>query len=184
MQPTVLENYQEIIKELQIKVQNLEKNQQENAISILCSSNDLDKLMPTLIIANGAASSGMKVDIFFTLWGCLALQKKKIYKGKEFLERMMMMMTPKGLKGIGLSKMNMMGMGPIFMKLMMKKHKIPSLEELIQTALDLGVNIYSCQMTMGLMGITKEEMIDGISYCGVAAYIEQASRAKVTLLIG
>ncbi len=184
MQPTVLENYQEVLKELQIKVQNLEKNQQENALSILCSSNDLDKLMPALIVATGAASSGMKVDIFFTLWGCLALQKKKIYKGKGFLERMMMIMTPKGLKGIGLSKMNMMGMGPIFMKLMMKKHNIATLEELIQTALDLGINIHSCQMTMGMMGITKEEMIDGISYCGAAAYIEQASRAKVTLFIG
>lgn len=184
MQTVTLEGYQEVLNELKTKIHNLEKNQAENALSILCSSNDLDKLMPALIIATGAASSGMKVDVFFTLWGCLSLRKKKIYKGKGFLERMMMLMTPKGLKGIGLSKMNMMGMGPIFMKLMMKKHNIASLEELVQVALGLGVNIHSCQMTMGMMGITKEEMIEGISFCGVAAYIEQASKAKVTLFIG
>ncbi len=177
-------NYQELLKELQFKIQNLEKRQPEDAVSIACSSNDLDKLMPALIIATGAASSGMKVDVFFTLWGLLALQKKKIFKGKGILEKMMMLITPKGLKGIGLSKMNMFGLGPFFMKLMMKKHHITPLDELVQHALELGVNLHACQMTMGMMGITKEEMIDGLSYCGVAAYIQQASKAKITLFIG
>lgn len=184
MQPTVFESYQELIKELQIKVQNLEKKQPEDSVSIICSSNDLDKLMPALIIATGAAGSGMKVDIFFTLWGTLALQKKKSYKGIGFLEKMFKLMTPKGFKGIGLSKMNMLGLGPFFMKILMKKHHVASMEELFQNAIDLGVNIHVCQMTMGMMGIQKEEIREGVSFCGVAAYIEQASKAKVTLFIG
>lgn len=184
MDTIVFENYQKELKNLQTKLESLEKNQQENSVSIICSSNDLDKLMPALIIATGAAGSGMKVDIFFTLWGTLALQKKKTYKGIGFLEKMFKLMTPKGFKGIGLSKMNMMGLGPFFMKVLMKKHHVASLEELLLNAFDLGVNIHVCQMTMGMMGIQKEEIREGVSFCGVAAYIEQASKAKVTLFIG
>lgn len=160
-----------------------DEEEKEEIVSIVVSSNDLDKLLPAFIIATGACSMGMKAKLFFTLWGTTALKKKTIYKGKTLPEMMLTMMLPGQASQTKLSKMHMFGMGTGMMKMLMKKHHVTSLPDLMKLALDLGVEINACQMTMGLMGINQEELIDDISYCGVAAYLEGAARSKVTLFI-
>uniref|UniRef100_A0A7C4Y570 NADH dehydrogenase FAD-containing subunit n=1 Tax=candidate division WOR-3 bacterium TaxID=2052148 RepID=A0A7C4Y570_UNCW3 len=155
------------------------------SVSIVVFSGDLDKVMAAFIIANGAAASGMEVNMFFTFWGLSALRKKGAKaKGKRFIEKMFGMMLPNGAEKLALSKMHMFGMGTMMLKNVMKSKKIPSLPELIDMAKQLGVNLYLCEMSMNVMGLKREEFIDGIKdIVGVASYLEHASKANITLFI-
>jgi NADPH-dependent 2,4-dienoyl-CoA reductase/sulfur reductase-like enzyme/peroxiredoxin family protein/rhodanese-related sulfurtransferase/TusA-related sulfurtransferase len=147
-------------------------------------SGDMDKAIASLIIANGAASMGRKVTMFFTFWGLNVLRKHEpVRVQKDFLGKMFSGMMPRGTKKLGLSKMNMLGMGPKMIRLVMKKHNVDSLETLLQTALDNGVNIVACNMSMDLMGITEEELIDGVNLGGVATYLGAAEESNVNLFI-
>jgi peroxiredoxin family protein len=171
------------IAALEARLARVEQEMPEDSLSIIVSSNDFDKLMPAFILATGAASMDMKAHLFFTFWGTAALKKKTIYEGKSFMEKMMTFMMPSTIDSVGLSKMNMMGMGPAMFKMLMAKHNITSLPELVQLSMDLKVRMCACEMTMGLMGITREEMMDGLEYGGVATYLECASKAKITLFL-
>jgi len=147
-------------------------------------SGDLDKAIASLIIANGAASMGKKVTMFYTFWGLNILRKhESVSVKKDFLGRMFSGMMPRGTKKLGLSKMNMLGMGPKMIRLVMKKHNVDSLETLLQTALDNGVEMVACNMSMDLMGITEDELIDGIDLGGVATYLGEAQDSNVNLFI-
>lgn len=135
-------------------------------------SGDLDKAMASMIIATGAAAMGKEVTMFFTFWGLNILRKENAVPGpKGFLERMFGWMMPKGPNKLGLSKMNFAGMGPVLMKKMMKKHNVATVPELIEMAREMGVKIVACQMSMDVLGLTADEMMDGIEYAGVATYI-------------
>jgi len=171
------------LEQLEARLAALEGRQQDDAVTIVVSSNDFDKLMPAFIISTGAVSMGMKADLFFTFWGLTALRKKPLYKGKTMAEKMLTMMTPGNANKTGLSKMNMWGMGIWMMKQMMERHNVTTLPELMTIAQEMGVNMIACQMTMGLMGITQEEMIDGLEYAGVAKYLDLSARSKITLFI-
>jgi peroxiredoxin family protein len=151
--------------------------------TIVAFSGDMDKLMTAFIIATGAAAMGMEVSMFFTFWGLAAVKKKVVYRGKGFLERMMAVMLPSGPQRLGTSKMNMLGAGPCFFRTVMRKKNVQSLPELVDMARDLGIKMMACEMSMGVMGITREEMIDDLEYCGVAAYLGDASDSRVTLFI-
>lgn len=147
-------------------------------------SGDLDKAIASLIIANGAAAMGKKVTMFYTFWGLNILRKhQSVPVQKDFLGKMFSSMMPRGTKKLGLSKMNMMGMGPKMIRLVMKKHNVDSLESLLQTALDNGVKMVACNMSMDLMGIKEEELIDGIDLGGVATYLGEAQDSNVNLFI-
>lgn len=147
-------------------------------------SGDLDKAMAGLIIANGAAAMGDEVTIFFTFWGLNILRKaQKIKVRKSFMEKMFGIMMPRGADKLGLSKMNMGGMGTTMMKDIMKKKRVSSLPELIESAQDLGVKFIACTMSMDIMGIKQEEIIDGVEYAGVATYLGEADEANVNLFI-
>lgn len=147
-------------------------------------SGDMDKAIASLIIANGAASMGRKVTMFFTFWGLNILRKHEAVKAeKDFLGRMFSGMMPRGTKKLGLSKMNMLGMGPKMIRMVMNKHNVDSLETLLQTALDNGVNIVACNMSMDLMGITEHELIEGVNMGGVATYLGAAEESNVNLFI-
>ena len=147
-------------------------------------SGDLDKAIASLIIANGAASMGKKVTMFYTFWGLNILRKPEhVSVKKDFISKMFTAMMPRGTGKLGLSKMNMLGMGPKMIKMVMKKHNVDSLEVLLKTALDNGVKMVACNMSMDLMGITEEELIDGIEYGGVATYLGAAEEANVNLFI-
>lgn len=175
----------EQIEELKKKVEALEKGTEEQ-ISMVVFSGDLDKLLAAMIIATGAAAYDMKVKLFFTFWAIAALRDPaKTVKGKNFMETMFGWMLPKGSGKTALSKMNMGGMGTSMMKGIMKKHNVASLEEMIKTAGELGVEIALCEMSMNLMGFKKEEMIDypGMTVCGVATFLSDASESKIQLFI-
>ncbi|MDX9872173.1 MAG: FAD-dependent oxidoreductase [Clostridia bacterium] len=152
--------------------------------TIIVFSGDLDKVLASFIIANGAASMGRPVTMFFTFWGLNVLRKaNKVKVEKTFIEAMFGGMMPRGAAKLKLSKMNMLGMGTALMKNIMKKKNVSSLEELIQKAQQNGVRIVACTMSMDVMGIQKEELIEGIDYAGVGTYLADAEESNVNLFI-
>lgn len=147
-------------------------------------SGELDKALASFIIANGAVAMGKKVTMFFTFWGLNILRKpEKIFVKKSLIESMFGFMMPRGSKKLKLSKMNMMGMGGKMIRMIMKNKNINSLEELIKSALDSGVEIVACSMTMDLMGLKQEELIDGVKIGGVGYYLGEAEESNVNLFI-
>ncbi|WP_338967225.1 CoA-disulfide reductase [Fusobacterium polymorphum] len=166
----------------------IEKNQ-ENVIiednsnmTMVVFSGDLDKAIAAFIIANGALTMGKKVTMFFTFWGLSILKKKNLAK-KSFIEKMFAMMLPKNSQDLPVSKMNFFGIGAKMIRSVMKKKNIMSLEELIKKAIDSGVNITACTMSMDVMGISEEELIDGINYGGVGQYLGEAEKSNNNLFI-
>lgn len=152
--------------------------------TLVVFSDDLDRALASFVIANGAAASGKKVSIFFTFWGLNVIKKeKKPSVQKNFLDRMFGMMLPANSKKLGLSKMNMGGLGSKMMRYIMKKKRIDSLESLMMQAKNNGVEFISCSMSMDVMGIKKEELIDDITIGGVAAYLDRTENANVNLFI-
>lgn len=145
---------------------------------------DMDKAMAAFIIANGAAAMGSQVTMFFTFWGLNVLRKgQRIKVKKGFMEKMFGMMMPRGVDKLKISRMNMAGMGTVMMKKVMRKKNVSSLQELMESAMKNGVRIVACTMSMDVMGITKEELVDGIEYAGVASYLGAADEANVNLFI-
>ncbi|MCA9258266.1 MAG: DsrE/DsrF/DrsH-like family protein [Planctomycetales bacterium] len=151
--------------------------------TIVAFSGDMDKLMAAFIIATGAAAMGMEVCLFFTFWGLAAVKKQTLYRGKGILERLMAAMLPSGPHRLSTSKMNFLGAGPTFFKTVMRRKNVTSLPELVELAQELDVKMVACEMSMGVMGVTREEMIEGLEYGGVAAYLGDAAQSKVTLFI-
>jgi len=150
--------------------------------SIVVFSGDMDKVMAAFIIATTAAASGIETTMFFTFWGLQAL-KKKVSTGRTLFERMLSMFL-RDIDGIGPSKLNMGGMGRWMFKKMMKQHQVATLPELRQMAVDLGVKLLACQMSMEVMGIRREDLIDEVSdVVGAATYIAEANQSHITLFI-
>jgi len=180
-----MESIEQSIKELQQKVASLEKGT-EDQLSMVVFSGDLDKLLAALIIATGATAMDMKVKLFFTFWATTALcDKTKKIKNKDFMSKMFGLVLPKGTSKLKLSKMNMGGIGTSMLKSLMKKKNVASLDELFKTAAELGVEINVCEMSMDLMGIKKEELIDypNLNICGVATFLIDAEESKIQLFI-
>ncbi len=147
-------------------------------------SGDLDKAIASFIIANGAATMGKHVTMFFTFWGLNVLRKpQKVKTPKNIIEKAFGMMMPRGSKKLGLSRMNMGGMGAKMIRGVMKNKNIQSLEDLMEAAIESGVEIVACTMSMDVMGIKKEELIDGITYGGVGYYLGQADDSNINLFI-
>ncbi|WP_127836519.1 CoA-disulfide reductase [Clostridium prolinivorans] len=159
-------------------------NEVKDNKTMIIFSGDLDKAIASFIIANGAASMGKKVTMFFTFWGLNILRKpEKVKVNKGFIDKMFGFMMPRGSKKLKLSKMNMMGMGGKMIRKVMKDKNVASLEELIQSAINSGVEIVACQMSMDIMGIKKEELIDGVKIAGVGYYLGEAEDSNVNLFI-
>ena len=152
--------------------------------TIIVFSGDLDKVLASFIIANGAAAMGRPVTMFFTFWGLNVLRKSEKQKvSKSFIEKMFGTMMPRGVHKLKLSKMNMGGMGTAMMKKIMNDKNVDSLEMLIQKAMKAGVKIVACTMSMDVMGIKEAELIDGVELGGVGAYLGDAEEANVNLFI-
>jgi len=147
-------------------------------------SNDLDKIIATFIIANGAAAMGRKVTLFFTFWGLNVLRKhEKVSVKKDIFGKMFGFMMPRGTKKLSLSKMNMGGMGALMIRYLMKNKNVLSLEDLILQAKENGVNFVACNMSMDIMGIKKEELIDFVTIGGVASFLGSAEESDMSLFI-
>ncbi|MCC5466292.1 CoA-disulfide reductase [Pelosinus baikalensis] len=152
--------------------------------TIVVFSGDLDKAMAAFIIANGAASMGKKVTLFFTFWGLNILRKPEhIPVEKGFMDKMFGFMMPRGSKALKLSNMNMLGIGTQMMRMVMKNKNVSSLEELIQSAMAAGIEIVACQMSLDVMGLKQEELLDGVKVGGVGYYLSEAEDSNVNLFI-
>lgn len=158
-----------------------------NSKSMIVFSNDLDKAIASFIIANGAAAMGRKVTMFFTFWGLNILRKPEGAGvgrvKKDLLSKMFGIMMPKGSTKLSMSKLNMAGIGPKIIRSLMNKKNVSSLEELIDQAMKSGVNFVACNMSMDLLGIKKEELIDGVTIGGVASFLGSAEESDMSLFI-
>lgn len=152
--------------------------------TLILFSDDLDKALATFVLANGAAATGEKVTIFFTFWGLNVIKKRlKPSVKKDIFGKMFGMMLPSDSSRLKLSKMNMAGIGAKMMRKVMRIKGVDSLESLRRQAADNGVEFIACQMSMDVMGIQREELIDGVTIGGVATYMERADEANVNLFI-
>lgn len=157
----------------------------ENApekVSIIVFSGDMDKVMGAFIIAVGAAAFDMEVTMFFTFWGLKAIQKGNL-TGTSFFGRMLGMMNRGGVSRLGPSKFNFGGMGRWMFKKMMKNHNVTALPELVKQARELGVKMIACEMSMNVMEIGREDLVDGVDLAGVATFVADASESKFSLFI-
>lgn len=152
--------------------------------SFILFSDDLDKVLATFVLANGAAATGEKVTIFFTFWGLNAIKKQKKPKvTKDIFGKMFGMMLPGDSRKLKLSKMNMAGIGSKMMRHIMKKKNVESLESLRDMAIANGVEFIACQMSMDVMGVDKEELLDNVTIGGVATYMNRAEDSSLNLFI-
>jgi peroxiredoxin family protein len=155
----------------------------EDRLAMVVFSGDLDKAIAALIIATGAAAMGLETSMFFTFWGIGAVKKGKRYTGKNMLEQGFTAMLPGGLGQLGLSQMNFFGTGAQIIRKLMRDHAVSSPEELFAMAQELGVRMVVCDMSRELLGVRDEELIDNLETGGVATFLGDAARAKVTLFI-
>jgi peroxiredoxin family protein len=154
-------------------------------VTIVLLSGDLDRAMAAFIIATGAAAMGMKVTMFFTFWGLNTIRRNGASsQAKDWLRRMFGFLNKGGAERLPLSRFHFGGLGTRMMQKVMKQNKMPGVPELMETAMDLGVRFIACTTTMGLMGITKDTLIDGIDeFAGVTTYLAEAKQGSVNLFI-
>ena len=170
------------VKELEARLEKLEAKG-ENLTMVLMSG-DFDKVMGAFIIANGALAMGKNVTVFATFWGLDAIKKPSFdTSGRGFLEKMVLMMRPKGPMNLPTSKMNFAGIGPMLFKYMMGKKNVEGLDSLISMSLEFGIKIIACQMSMDVMGIKKTDLLDGVEVGGVAAFLQSSYKSNTTLFI-
>ncbi|MBI5640239.1 MAG: DsrE/DsrF/DrsH-like family protein [Nitrospirae bacterium] len=170
------------VEELGERLAVLEKK--KSNLTMVLLSGDFDRVMAAFIMANGALAMNKEVTMFVTFWGLDAIKKSTIStSGKTFLEKMVLWMRPKGPGELPTSKMNFAGIGPKLFRYMMGKKNIESLPSLIAMSLELGLRIIACQMSMDVMGIKKEDLIDDVEIGGVAAFLGASYESNTTLFI-
>ncbi|MBI5141773.1 MAG: DsrE/DsrF/DrsH-like family protein [Nitrospirae bacterium] len=170
------------IRELEERIDRLENK--GNSLTMVLFSGDFDKAMAAFIIANGALAMGKEVTIFVTFWGLDVIKKPAFStSGRGLLERILLRMRPKGPGRLAVSKMNYGGIGPRLFRYMMGKKNVEPLGALIAMAMEFGVRIVACQMSMDLLGIKKEDLIDGVEVGGVATFLGKAYEGQATLFI-
>jgi peroxiredoxin family protein len=171
-------------EEMEGRLAEIRERTVDDRATLVVFSAELDKVLTAFVIATGAASAGLETSIFFTFWGLAALKRKGAAGGpKSVMERMLAMMTPGSTESMGLSKLNFFGAGAVMLRKMMKDKDIASLEDLVAMARDLDVKMIACTMSMDALGVRKDELIDGLEYGGVATYLADAARSRVTLFI-
>ena len=176
------ESIEALVEKAEAPVQNPAAAQ--NGKTFVVFSGDLDKTIAAFIMANGAAAMGRRVTMFFTFWGLNILRRpEKVSVAKSFIEGMFGIMMPRGTKKLGLSRMNMGGLGAKMIRGIMKEKGVSSLEELIDSARAHGVRLVACQMSMDIMGIRKEELIDGVELGGVSTFLGSGEQSDMSLFI-
>lgn len=154
-------------------------------VTIVVLSGEMDRVMAAFIIATGAAAMGMQVTMFFTFWGLNAVRRKGTSSAaRDWLRRIFGLLNKGGADRLPLSRFHFWGLGTGMMKRVMKEHRMPDIPELMETARDLGVRCIACTTTMGLMGITKDTLIDGVDQlAGVTTYLAEARQGSVNLFV-
>jgi peroxiredoxin family protein len=154
-------------------------------MTIVAWSGTLDKAWPTLILATTAAASGIDVAVFFTFWGLRILQRNnKRVTGRNWKQKMLSVFNRGGTEHLGLSKLQMAGMGPVMMRQLAKEHKVAEPTELLEMAQQLGVKLWPCQMSLDLMGLKREDLIDGLpETVGAATALQRMGESEINLFI-
>ncbi len=161
----------------------IRERQPDNRVTLVVFSGDLDRQLASLVIATGAAAMGLDVSIFYTFWGLSALKKRTTLAGKSLKEKLFALMTPRRPGRMPVSKLNFGGMGRVMLKTMMREKQVASVEELFDMARQMDVKLIACTMSMDVMGITKDELIDGVALGGVATFLGDAARSRVALFV-
>jgi peroxiredoxin family protein len=156
-----------------------------NRVTIVLLSGDFDRVMAAFIIATGAAAMGMQVTMFFTFWGLNVIRREGATSGaRDWLRRMFGLLNRGGVGRLPLSRFHFWGLGTGMMKRVMRRHRMPDIAELLETARELGVRFIACTTTMGMMGVTKDTLIDGVDQlAGVSTYLAEARQSSVNLFI-
>jgi peroxiredoxin family protein len=154
-------------------------------MAIICWSNDLDRVWPVMILATTGAASGLEVDVFFTFWGLRVLQKNgQRVTGNNWMQKAESLFDHGGNEHLKLSKLHFGGMGTSMIKMLAKQHQVASVSELMEMAIEAGVRLHPCQMTMDLYGLKTSDFIDGIQpTLGAASFIDMAAKADIQLFI-
>lgn len=168
---------------LERKVAELEEALPEDRVSIVVFSGELDRVLAAFIIATGAAALGQQVSMFFTFWGYNAIRRKRVLKGKNLAEKMMAVMSPGDSRGLPVSRMNYFGVGAKMLRSMMEQKDVTSLEELIEMAREMDVEMIACDMSRDVMEIHDEELIDGLVPGGVGSFLADGLRSRITVFI-
>lgn len=155
----------------------------DDRASIIVFSGDLDKVLAGIIIATGAATMGLEVSMFFTFWGLGALKERRVLDGKSLSERMMAMLTPGSSLELAPSKLAFFGAGALVLRQMMRDKDVSSLEDLVALAEELGVKLVACEMSMDVMGVHAEELRAGVQLGGVATFLADAVKSRVSLFV-
>ncbi|HUV96182.1 MAG TPA: DsrE/DsrF/DrsH-like family protein [Acidobacteriaceae bacterium] len=176
---------QQAIQQLTERMNALEQSAGNNRLSIGVMSGNLDTTIAAFIIALGAVAYDMEVDMFFTFWATAALRDPKKSTRKGFLDKVFGWMLPRSSHALPLSKMQMAGIGPKMIRSVMRARGVKSLEQLMKEAAEFGVRIHVCEMSMGVMGLKEEEMIDypGIDYVGVGSFIQMIGESKQVVFL-
>jgi peroxiredoxin family protein len=168
---------------LERRVAELEAAMPEDRLALVVFSGDLDRVLAGFILATGAAAMGQAVDMYFTFWGLTALKQRTDLSGKTLLQKLMSLMTPGGSRELPVSRMNFFGVGARMLRAMMKQQNVESLEDLIALAREMGVNIISCDMSQGVLGIRDDELHAGLQHGGVGTFLGSALRSRAALFI-
>jgi peroxiredoxin family protein len=160
-----------------------EERKRTNRATLVVFSGELDRVLASLVIATGAAAMGLEVSMCFTFWGLSVLKRSRRLRRKDVMARALAMLTPAGLGALGVSKMNLAGLGAGALRRRMRATGVASPEELFALARESGVRLVACSMSMDLMGIERDELLDGVEVGGVATYLADASDSRVTLFV-
>lgn len=173
------------LAEVRKEIAELRERVPEDKAALVVFSDNLDRAIAAFIIASGAAAAGLETTMFFTFWGLSVIKKKNgaAVSKRDLMQKMFAAMTPGSSESLGVSKMNYFGAGAAMLRSMMKKQGVSSLEELIELARELGVRMIGCTMSMDIMGVDKDQLFDGVDLGGVAAFMGEAARARVSLFI-
>jgi peroxiredoxin family protein len=175
---------QALREEMDAKIAAVRARTVDDAATIVVFSGDLDKALTAFVLATGAAAAGLETSMFFTFWGLSVLKREGAAGGPKGLsERILALMTPASSEGLGTSRLSYFGLGGVMLRKLMRDKGIASLEELMALARELDVKMIACTMSMDAMGLRREELVDGLTFGGVATYMADAARSRVTLLI-
>jgi peroxiredoxin family protein len=179
------DDLRQAIQQLTERVDALELSAGNGRLSIGVLSGNLDTTIAAFIIALGAVAYDMEVDMFFTFWAIAALRDARKSPRKKFMDKMFGWMLPRSSHALPLSKMQMAGIGPKMIRSVMQSRGVKSLEQLMKDAAEYGVRIHVCEMSMGVMGMKEEEMIDypGIDYVGVGSFIQMINESKQVIFL-
>jgi peroxiredoxin family protein len=172
------------LRELEAQVARLAGSRPRPAgLTIIAFSGDMDKLLAAFMLANGAAAMGMPVTMFFTFWALAALKRKTVFKGKRAFGKFVTAMLPAGPRRLGPSRWSMFGLGRLCFDALMRRQHLSSLPDLIALAREMNVRIVACETAMAVMAITRDELVDGLQFGGVASCLDAAQSSAATFFV-